>query len=421
MRKKTALSMLLSLCLLASFLPAGAVEPAFDETAATTEPVESTEATPTLPPAGPLEEIDESLEEADLSSPTEPLLPPAEPELPVPRAEDVSLSFSAFPGFVYPGEKLQVTVSVTYAGESTLCGAVWLFNGAPVPGFSNESFSLTDGKTSTLFWDITEEWRDCDSMELGFMLYGKESELGSLYRSITIIGAENETERRAEERAYVDAVVRPVCVEGSIIQNAPLYSDVMLTHRIGTVTSGTACQILNSKSGFSNQVLLADGRRGWVSLGSLSVSTKNYTKEVDILNREKDLFVNSKGYQSSTDYLVWVHLETQKVNVFLKKEGRWCIERVFPCASGKNVTPTINGVFSYSELVKRWPYANYYVGPVMIFYGNYALHSTLLRYDGSVYDGTIGRPASNGCVRMNPEDIQWMTDYVPLKTTVVVY
>ena len=56
----------------------------------------------------------------------------------------------------------------------------------------------------------------------------------------------------------------------------------------------------------------------------------------------------------------------------------------------------------------------------MVFYGNYALHSTLLRYDGTPYNNNVGVKLSLGCVRCQPKYINWMADYVPIGSTVYV-
>ncbi|MBE7010441.1 MAG: L,D-transpeptidase [Ruminococcaceae bacterium] len=364
--------------------------------------------------------------EADDESPDIPIEPSPSPEAvaPLPQAEDVTVTIVSCPEKVYLKNAYSVTVSIAYTGEPALCGAVWMFDHKPIPGFSNESFVLTDGKTSTLNWNVPEDWYKLGAVKVSFMLYVKDKELHTVHRNITVIDAESEDaylQQKAAQESDILSIVKPVKVEATVRYDTSLYSDVMLKNRIGTVKGGTACQVLNSKSGYSNQILTDSGTRGWVSLSSLSVSQKNYTKETDLTNRQKDQFVNAKGYKSKTDYLIWVHLETQTVNVYLRKGGLWHIEKVMPCASGKNVTPTINGVFAYDYLVKRWPYEHYYVGPVMVFHGNYAIHSVLMRYDGTVYDGTVGRPASNGCVRVLQPDMQWLVDYVPVGTTVVVY
>ncbi len=336
----------------------------------------------------------------------------AENEVLLPSPKDVQITVTNCPDSVYLGDKLTVSVSISYKGEPASCGAVWMFNQNPIPGFSNDHFMLEDGKTSTLNWNITEDWQGWGTMEVSFMLYSKDLELATKSQTFSIIDIKKDD---------ILSIVQPVKVEASTLYNTSFYSDVMLKNKIGTVSANTKCQILNSKSDYSNQILTEDGRQGWVSLSSLNISKKNYTKTQDLTNEQKNLFVNKKNYKSKTDYLVWVHLETQKVNVFLKKDNNWVLERAFPCASGKNATPTINGVFTYTELVNRWTYDHYYVGPVMIFSGNYALHSVLMNYDNTIYDGTIGRPASNGCVRMLQPDVQWLVDYVPFGTTVVVY
>lgn len=343
---------------------------------------------------------------------TEPSAAEAENEFPILHPEDVQISVTACPDSVYLNDKLTVSVSISYKGEPTACGAAWMFNKSPIAGFTNDHFMLIDGKTSTLNWNITEDWQGWGTMEVSFMLYVKDAELGTVCRTFSIIDIKKDD---------IFAIVKPVKVEATTRYNTSFYSDVMLKNKIGTVSANTKCQVLNSKSDYSNQILTEDGRQGWVSLSSLNISKKNYTKPQDLTNEQKNLFVNTKNYKSKTDYLIWVNLETQKVNVFLQKDGKWVIERAFSCASGKNATPTINGVFTYSQLVNRWTYEHYYVGPVMIFSGNYAIHSVLMNYDNSVYDGTIGRPASNGCVRMLQPDVKWLVDYVPFGTTVVVY
>ena len=56
----------------------------------------------------------------------------------------------------------------------------------------------------------------------------------------------------------------------------------------------------------------------------------------------------------------------------------------------------------------------------MRFYKGYAIHSTLLRYDGSDYDGRVGKQISHGCVRVKPENINWMVSMIPLYTKIYI-
>ncbi len=131
-------------------------------------------------------------------------------------------------------------------------------------------------------------------------------------------------------------------------------------------------------------------------------------------------FVNDRGIKSSTDYLVWVSKSNHTVTVFLDENGVWDEIKVFPCSIGAPSTPTITGQYEYFSRESRWSYPNYYVGPIMRFYKGYALHSTLLRYDGTDYDARVGENISHGCIRLEPENINWMVDMVPLQTKIYI-
>ncbi len=348
------------------------------------------------------------------------------PEAVMLNAGDAALTVSPAAERMTNGETLSLTVTAEYAGTPTVCRAVWTADNEILS--EDSGFFLYQNRTASLAHLISPVQAEKGGIEISFKLYSGETLIASASKSIALTrvptAEEIEAERKAKlasDKEYILTRVKPVCVEATTRRDATLYKDVMLKNKIGSVAAGTSCQVIASKTDYSNQIRLPDGRVGWVSLRDLSISTKNYTKADDLTNAEKDMFVRSMEYTSKTDYLIWVNLERQTVNLFQKKNGLWCIERVYPCASGMNQTPTINGVFSYYAYENSWKYDGYYVGPVMIFSGNYALHSVLMRYDGRVYDGTIGRPASHGCVRMRQEDVRWLADNIPFGTTVVIY
>lgn len=344
-------------------------------------------------------------------------LPDASPPETQPKHISFDIEFTGGADCAVIGDTLWTEITFRNYGDDFTATGRWLLNGSPVPGFSNEQFTVYNGKTSAYPKYISKDFWDWGEITIGFeILIGGET----FYR----------TERKAEiwnvpySKAKINSVlakVTPVRVEAWLNKTADLYSDVNCKYKKGTVKSGTKAICLNSKTGFSNQISLPDGRTGWVHVGDLNVSQKNYTQSPDLSNWDKNIFVNAKGYASSTDYLIWINLAHQRVNVFKGSKGEWSIEGVFPCASGRNVTPTITGVFKYYEKQSKWPYPNYYVAPVMIFSGNYAMHSVLLSNNGGIYDGTLGRPASNGCVRLSKQHIDWLAENIPLGTTVVVY
>ena len=49
-----------------------------------------------------------------------------------------------------------------------------------------------------------------------------------------------------------------------------------------------------------------------------------------------------------------------------------------------------------------------------MFYGGYALHSTLLRYDNTPYDNRVETMISHGCVRLHKSDIDWIAARLPI-------
>lgn len=144
----------------------------------------------------------------------------------------------------------------------------------------------------------------------------------------------------------------------------------------------------------------------------------DYSKEI------KTAWVNAKGYSSRTQYLIWVNLTYQRVNIFQGAQGNWTLIRECLCGSGKPSTPTIRGVFATTYKQSSWNYGSYYCGPVVRFYGGYAFHSRLEYWpmgSGRYYDGRIGFPISHGCLRMYDDDIWFIYNNIPNGTTVVVY
>ena len=144
----------------------------------------------------------------------------------------------------------------------------------------------------------------------------------------------------------------------------------------------------------------------------------DYTPEV------KTRWVNLQGYSSKSQYLIWVNLTYQRVNIFEGSQGNWKLIRTCLCGSGKPSTPTIKGVFAVTYKQNAWNYGSYYCGPVVRFYSGFAFHSRLEYWpmgSGRFYDGRIGFPISHGCLRMYDDDIWFIYNNIPSGTTVVVH
>lgn len=154
----------------------------------------------------------------------------------------------------------------------------------------------------------------------------------------------------------------------------------------------------------------------------------NYTTEWanahDYTEYEKEVWVNAKGYTSDTEYLIWVNLACQRTNIFRMENGGWKLIRSGMVGTGAPNTPTPVGVWktTYKEQY-GWTTGSYTVKPVVRFKGGgYAFHSRLYYPNSTTLkDPSIGFPVSAGCIRMFDEDIQFLYDYIPTGTTVVVF
>ena len=152
--------------------------------------------------------------------------------------------------------------------------------------------------------------------------------------------------------------------------------------------------------------------------------TLEYALENDYADFEKTIWVNAKGYSSDTQYLVWVNLAYQRVNIFEGSAGEWELVRSGIVGTGAPGTGTPTGVWKTTYKQEYgWTTGSYTVVPVVRFRGGgYAFHSRLYYPNTwTLNDPSIGFPVSHGCVRMYQEDIQWMFDNVPDGSTVVVF
>lgn len=130
--------------------------------------------------------------------------------------------------------------------------------------------------------------------------------------------------------------------------------------------------------------------------------------------------VNRWGISSRTNYMVWIDKSDFKVRVYKGSKGKWEEVKSFTCAIGAPGSPTITGSFEYEYRMPQWSYPGYYVGPCLVFYGNYAMHSTLLQYNGTPYDNRVGVMISHGCVRLRKADIDWLDRNLPVKSRVYI-
>ena len=162
--------------------------------------------------------------------------------------------------------------------------------------------------------------------------------------------------------------------------------------------------------------------QGWTDRWACDIPDDTITTNgsLDYSDATKEGWVDAKGYDSATDYLVWVSRYTQKVIVFQGSKGNWKVIKTMPCSSGANNTPTPAGNFTIYQRTSRWNFDYYYVNNVSIFNGGHAFHSILMNYDDTVNDDRVGTPLSHGCIRMLDEDCNYIYK-LPMGTRVIVW
>lgn len=164
----------------------------------------------------------------------------------------------------------------------------------------------------------------------------------------------------------------------------------------------------------------ADGIQSELTVQDDGVNMSIYMKASEKVNKYFwSSPVNTRGIDSRTNYLVWVSKGEYKVRVYEGKQYQWRLLRESPCAIGAPGTPTVTGSFEY-KYKDRWDYGTYYVGPCLVFYRGYALHSVLLYQNGTEYDGRVNCQISHGCVRMKKSDIDWIAATIPVNTRIYV-
>lgn len=135
-----------------------------------------------------------------------------------------------------------------------------------------------------------------------------------------------------------------------------------------------------------------------------------------------ETFINSKNFKSTSNYLIWINTNTQRTYIFSKSKATWKISKTFLCATGKDSTPTIKGLFK-SLSKASWVFDrkyNCYLKNVTQIYKGYLLHSVILNKSGGIIDGTLGKKKSHGCIRLSIKDSEWIYKNLPLGTTIFI-
>ncbi len=335
--------------------------------------------------------------------------------------EEVTIKIINVPEKLEYGQTLSLRAYIENIPYEAIASTQWVMDGAPIEGWYNSSFLLRKGASSDFEFQVPFYHGMPDGASFGFDFAVN----GILKRTEVYVPFQEYPAQFYLSQPSEDVFnrVTPVLIDASPTSATKIYSDRHLTKPIGTIEAGVGVKYIDQYVRSSALIQLANGSRAWVPYKILKISATNYTVNTDHSKDDKEGFVNLKGFSSSTPYLVWINPQRQKVNVFLGSKNGWGLIKEFPCATGANPTPTPVGSYKYTATSPRWSFDGYYVKNIMYFEVNrgFAFHTRIYANNGRLLDGTIGTPASNGCVRMLDEDIAWMMYYVPFGTTVEVF
>ena len=216
-------------------------------------------------------------------------------------------------------------------------------------------------------------------------------------------------ERYMEELSSVRVVISYESAFGEKYEISDEVSVKLQNYNIEHWTQRDAPQVLNK-----------------VTTGYKGDFTLEWAMNNDLTEYEKEVWINAKGYASDSDYLIWISIAYQRVNIFEGSEKNWELIRSFIVGTGAPGSGTATGVCKTTYKQKDgWTTSKYTVRPVVRFRQGtgYAFHSRLYypKDTGRLIDSRIGFPISHGCVRMYDEDIWYIYDNIPDGTTVVIF
>ena len=138
-------------------------------------------------------------------------------------------------------------------------------------------------------------------------------------------------------------------------------------------------------------------------------------------HRYWDMDNRVNGLSSQTNWLIAVDTNRFFVTVYHGGIGNWHVANRFDCAPGKPSTPSRKGIYTVG--IKGYVFGHGYSCYYYTQYsGDYLFHS--IKYNPGTFvvqDGTMGAPASEGCIRLWIENAKYIYDTVPYGSTVLVY
>ncbi|MGL4344279.1 MAG: L,D-transpeptidase [Cellulosilyticaceae bacterium] len=194
-----------------------------------------------------------------------------------------------------------------------------------------------------------------------------------------------------------------------------------MKYNTGSLKKGEKVEVWAAEKG-SYYTVIQKGKKVRVPWGSVTIPSNPPVQKEPASKVQLESYINSKGFTSKTNYLVWTDLYRQRTYVFKKQGTQWVLHRQMLCSTGNNKTPTPRGEFTLTSYVSAFGMNKGYMckNAVGIF-DDYLYHSVMFDKTGSYQlsgVGKLGNQASSGCIRLSYEDSVWFYKNMPLGTKV---
>ena len=214
-------------------------------------------------------------------------------------------------------------------------------------------------------------------------------------------------------------------VKGKVVRNTKNPKDTKIGKKV-KIKKGTKVTIIqrdyHEKKGVS-QCMLKNGREVYIKNKYLKITKPLCTgKNGDYTEATKEAYVNgaaSNGgrIDSASNYLIWVSLDKQRVNVFMLEGGRWNLKYVWKTSTGKADAPTLDQSFKYNYKVQKKGKTVLGLKWYTFVYG-----SGIHKFPGSGMNKVIGiKPVSHSCIRIPEAGAKWIFDTVPVGSRVWIW
>ncbi len=167
------------------------------------------------------------------------------------------------------------------------------------------------------------------------------------------------------------------------------------------IAEGQTCYIANKYLSWKKPVCTG-------ASGDYSEATKlAYVNAMNIPRRS--------DYKAEEEYMIWISLDKQRVNVFKGTNHNWELVKCFVASSGAGESPTLDVTFVKAYVKWKKPTIDS-MKWFTSFYG-----SGIHKFVGAGRKNMGKKPVSHSCVRVSASHAKWIYNTVPLKAQVWIW